>query len=360
MSFVYAAALFGFMIFIHELGHFLAAKMFQVRVLKFSLGFGPKVLSKKIGETEYLLSALPLGGYVKMHGEGKEDPSDPDSLIDDPEHSYKNKPVYQRAIIVFAGPLFNLLSAVVIFWGIYIVGVPALTAEIGEVMPNTPAQAVGLQKGDTIVAINGSEIKHWLQMTEIVQKHPNQVINLKVLRDNQTLSIPITPETKTSKNIFGEPQTVGMIGVKPSGKTFTTKYSVVEALDQAITKTIDICHLTIVGIIKLIQQVIPADNIGGPVMIFQLAEKQASVGAISFFAFAAVISINLGLLNLLPIPVLDGGHLVFLAIEAIRGKPLNEKVVEVAHRVGMALLILLMAFAMYNDIFRIFTGKPIP
>jgi regulator of sigma E protease len=356
MSILSAILLFGFLIFIHELGHFIFAKMSGVKVLKFSLGFGPKVIGKKIGDTEYLISAIPLGGYVKMLGEEPEDEVE----NSEKERSYKNQPVIKRASIVFAGPIFNLLTAVVIFFFVFMIGVPTLLPVVGEVMPDTPALKAGLSKGDRIMTIDGKSVRHWGEMTEIIYGSANKALNLKVQRGSEIIDISITPESKKVKDIFGEEKEIGIIGVKPSGDTIKIKENAYDSIKNAFMKTWEISALTIVGIIKLIQRIIPADTIGGPILIFQLAEKQATAGALNFFTFAAVISINLGVLNLLPIPILDGGHLVLLGIEAIRKKPLSEKAIMIAQRIGLAVIITLMVFAMYNDIFRLISGKPLP
>lgn len=356
MSVIFAILLFGFVIFIHELGHFIFAKINGVKVLKFSLGFGPKVIGKKIGETEYLISAVPLGGYVKMLGD------DPDENVEisDEDRSYKNQPVYKRAAIVFSGPLFNLLTAVVIFFFIYLTGVPTLSPVVGEVMPDTPASKAKLLKGDRIVEIEGKPVKQWADMTDIIHSSPDKALAFKIKRDSELRPVTIVPESKKIKDIFGEEREIGLIGVKPSEETFIVKEDFFNSIKYAFVKTWEISALTVVGIVKLIQRIIPMETIGGPILIFQLAEKQASTGILNYFFFAAVISINLGVLNLLPIPVLDGGHLVFLGIEAVKREPLSEKFMLTAQRIGLAIIIMLMVFAVYNDIFRLVTGKPIP
>lgn len=359
-----AVLLFGFVIFIHELGHFLAAKYFNVKVLKFSIGFGPKVIGRRVGETEYLLSAVPLGGYVKMLGEEVED-KDGDTQVEplraeEEARSFKNQTVAKRTAIVFAGPLFNLLTAVVIFFGVYVHGIPALLPVIGEVMQDSPAMRAGLKPMDEIVSINGAAVNQWAEMTDRIHKSAGKALLFDVKRGEQRLQFTITPEKKVVKDLFGEDKEVGIIGIKPSDRVMTIQYGLIEASDKAFVKTGEIIYLTFVGIVKIFQKIVPADNIGGPILIFQLAEKTAAAGVISFLTFAAVISINLGILNLLPIPVLDGGHIMFFAIEAIRKKPLEEKVILISQRVGMALIIMLMAFAMYNDIFRLISGSPIP
>lgn len=356
MTFLSAVLLIGFLIFIHELGHFIFAKLSGVKVLKFSLGFGPKVIGKKIGETEYLLSAIPLGGYVKMLGE------EPDDQLDESERkrSYKNQPIFKRASIVFAGPCFNFLTAVVIFFFVFLIGIPVLMPIIGEVLDNSPASKAMIQKGDRIIEINGKPVEKWTDMTEVIHGSANKPISLKIQRDSTFTIISITPESKKTKDIFGEEKEIGLIGVKPSGEIFTVSEDVFTSAKNAILRTLEITSLTVIGIIKLIQRIIPADTIGGPIMIFSLAERQAEAGALSFFTFAAIISINLAILNLLPIPVLDGGHLLFMAIEAVRGKPLSDKTILIAHKIGWVFLLSLMAFAIYNDIFRLISGTPLP
>ncbi len=342
------------------MGHFLFAKISGIKVLKFSLGFGPRVIGKQLGETEYVISAVPLGGYVKMLGQ--EDVGDVKDESDafEKERSFRYQPAYKRVLIILAGPLFNLLTALVIFFFVFLAGVPTLLPTVGEVMPDTPAAKAMLQKGDRITAINNSPVKQWAEMTDIIHSSPGKPLVLTVQRNTSLLTVPITPDRKKMKDLFGEERELGLIGVKPSGDTFVIKENLAGAAGSALRKTWEISSLTVVGIIKLIQRIIPVETLGGPILIFQLAEKQATAGALSYFIFAAVISINLGILNLLPIPVLDGGHIFFLGIEAIRKKPLSEKTVLIAQRIGLSLLVMLMIFAMYNDIFRILSGKPLP
>ncbi len=356
MTIVYAVILLGILIFVHELGHFLVAKLSGVKVLKFSLGFGPKVIGKKIGGTEYILSAFPLGGYVKMLGE------EPGDEFDESERdrAFSFQPLYRRASIVFAGPLFNMLFASVLLSIVFMIGVPRLIPKIGEVMKDSPALSSGIKTGDMILAIDESDIKYWDEMADIIHQSPGKSIILKIKRDAEIIGIKVVPEEKPLKNIFGEETEVGLIGVKPKGDIQKISFGLFESINLGIKRTWDISALTVTAIIKLIQRVIPADTIGGPVMIFQLAGKQAEAGMTNFFTFMALISINLAILNLLPIPILDGGHIFFMAIEAVRGRPLSEKFLLVSQKIGLALIISLMAFALYNDFLRIFLGKPLP
>ncbi|MGB9716129.1 MAG: RIP metalloprotease RseP [Thermodesulfovibrionales bacterium] len=356
MTALSAIVLLGVIIFVHEIGHFLSAKLLGVRVLKFSLGFGPKIFSKKYGDTEYLISSIPFGGYVKMFGE---EPGE-ELKEEDKPFSYSNQPVWKRFIIVFSGPFFNLVFAVIIFSIIFIYGLPVLLPEIGEVLSSSPAESAGLIKGDTILSIDGQKINQWDEMTKIIHNSPGRNLKFEVKRQKDVILFSITPEKKIVKDIFGQNKEIGLIGIKPSGNTFIRKSSIYVALTDSFRKTWDISVLTVVSIIKLIQRIIPMETIGGPILIVQMAGEQASQGLLNFFLFMAIININLGVLNLLPIPILDGGHILFLGIEAIRRKPLNEKFISIAQRVGLAFILFIMAFAIYNDIMRIITGKTFP
>lgn len=336
------------LIFVHELGHFLVAKKLGVGVEKFSLGFGPKIFGKKIGETEYLLSVVPLGGYVKLSGE------DPSEECEDKERSFTEASVWRRLAIVSAGPIANLLFAVFIFTLVYMIGVPSLSAEIGKVRVESPAMKAGLMVKDKIIAINESKISLWEELRNIVHNSPNKKLVFKVERNAEELKIIITPESRESKNLFGEVVKIGLIGIEPTSNLITERYNPVTAINKGFQKTWEITYLTIMSIKKLIQRVIPADNIGGPIFILKMAGDQARVGLLSLAFFTALLSINLGVLNLFPIPILDGGHILFFLLEAIIGKPIAEKKREVAQQVGIAMLVSLMVFAFYNDIMRYF------
>ena len=356
MTFLSAIILLGIIIFVHELGHFLFAKMLGVRVMKFSLGFGPKLIGKKYGDTEYVLSAIPLGGYVKMLGEV------PGEELSDEEKpfAYNYQKIWKRFLIVFFGPIFNLLFAVMIFFFSFMNGIPILVPEIGDVMQGTPAEKAGLMKGDKIVEIDGVAIDQWDRMTDIIHKSPGKALSIGIQRDGAVLRLEITPEKKAVKNVFGEEKPVGLIGIKPSGDTVLKKESVSSAFSDSIIRTGEISVLTLVSIVKLFQRVIPMETLGGPILIVQMAGEQASKGFLNFFIFMAIININLGVLNLLPIPILDGGHLLFMGIEAIRRKPVSEKVIALSQKIGLALILTLMAFVIYNDFVRLITGKQLP
>jgi regulator of sigma E protease len=350
----------GVLIFVHELGHFLFAKLFGVKVLKFSLGFGPKVLGKVIGETEYLLSAFPLGGYVKMYGENPEEgPGD----SDESDRSFACKPVWNRFFIILAGPLFNLLFAVFIFFLIFLVmGVPEnmdkdlQSTTVGSVSQDSPASRAGFAPGDVIVGIDDDLVSKWNDVLFTVKESGGKELRFVVLRDGEKKTLAVTPAVDTVKNIFGEEvEQRFMIGIVKEELIENVPVGLFGALKAGILQTWMFIYLTFMGIIKIIQNVVPASELGGPILIAQLAGEQARAGWLNFAHFMGLLSVNLGILNLLPIPVLDGGHLVFLSIEAIRRKPMNERAQIVAQQVGIALLGSLMIFVFYNDILRMFT-----
>jgi len=353
MTLLSAIILLGIIIFVHEFGHFLFAKLLGIRVLKFSLGFGPKVLGKKIGDTEYLISAIPLGGYVKMLGET----ADEELKEEERQFAYNYQKVWKRFVIVFCGPLFNILFAVIIFFFSFVNGLPVLLPEIGEIMPDMPAQKAGLMKGDRVKEINGVSVSRWDELTDVIHENPGRALDLGIQRGETLIHVSVTPEKSIVKDIFGEGKAVGLIGIKPSGSTIIIKENIGSALSDSIARTWEISVLTVISIVKLIQRVIPMDTIGGPILIVQMAGEQASKGLLNFFVFMAIININLGVLNLLPIPVLDGGHILFLGIEAVRRKPLSEKVISISQKIGLVVLLTLMAFVIYNDFVRLITGK---
>ncbi|RLB96250.1 MAG: RIP metalloprotease RseP [Deltaproteobacteria bacterium] len=340
----------GVLIFVHELGHFLMAKILGVGVTRFSLGFGPKIVGKKIGMTDYMISAIPLGGYVKMIGE------DPSSVLEESEISlsFSHKSLLRRSLIVLAGPAFNFLLALVIFFGYFqISGLPLMKPEVGTVQKGMPAYEAGILAGDTIVAINGKPLKQWDEMAALINQSGGRPVKIKCLRNRSIMYFTVTPKLVSSRNLFGEKTSRYIIGITASGAVTVEKVNPFEATAQSILRTWQISKLTVLSIGKIIAGTLSPKTIGGPIMIAQMAGQQAKAGIVSLLFFIALLSINLGILNLLPIPVLDGGHLFFFLIEAISRRPLNLKVREVAQQVGMSILILLMIYVFYNDIARI-------
>jgi regulator of sigma E protease len=353
MSILFAIIALGALIFIHELGHFIFAKTFGVGVEKFSLGFGPKIFGKKIGETEYLLSALPLGGYVKMVGEG----DDAELAEEDRHRSFSDKPPLQRIVIVAAGPVFNLLFAYLIFIVIFMVGVPAVTTKVGEVVAGKPAAMAGVQAGDRITAVNGKPVSRWEDFAKIISQGKLAPLEIDVQRGPSALKFKMVPESRTTKNILGDTVTQPIVGVVASGDQVIDHFPPGEAIVRGSAQCWTVIKLTVLSLVRLVERAIPLDTIGGPIMIVKMAGQQAAAGGVNFLAFVALLSVNLGVLNLLPVPILDGGHLAFFLIELVIGRPISKRGREIAQQIGLVLLISLMMLAFYNDIARMFMGK---
>ncbi|HID03838.1 MAG TPA: RIP metalloprotease RseP [Desulfobacterales bacterium] len=347
----------GALIFVHELGHFLFAKLFRVRVLKFSLGFGPKLIGKKIGETEYVLSAFPLGGFVKMFGEN---PDEQEMGAREKDRSFAHKPVYQRFLIVFAGPLFNFIFPIMLFFPLFFFqGVPVSqdTTRIGGVEENSPAAKAGVKADDIIISINDRKTLKWLDVNESVKESGGAPLQVVVMRSGARVELTIVPKMDTVRNLFGEAvEDRFMIGIRKADEFVYEDVNIFEAFKNALQQTWFYIYLTGLGFIKLIQQVVPASEMGGPILIAQMAGEQAKAGWVNLLYFTSLLSVNLGILNLLPVPVLDGGHLAFLTLEGIRKKPLSERKQIFAQQIGLGLLGALMVFVFYNDIMRILGG----
>jgi regulator of sigma E protease len=342
----------GLLIFFHELGHFLAAKGFGVKVIRFSFGLGPRLVGFKWGETDYCISAFPLGGFVKMVGEG----TDEEVSAEEEERSFAQKPIWQRIVIVFCGPLFNFVFAFMVFFLVFLaMGQMSLTNEIGEVKKGYPAEQAGLRAGDKIVQIAGKPISGWKELPETIRKHPQQSLPLVYERGNRRFEVTVTPIKSAVKNIFGEEVQEAVIGITPAGKLINRDLSLFEALRDGGIQTWNISKMTVVSLVMLIQRRLPLETLGGPIFIAQLAGQQAQEGWVNLIFFTALLSINLGILNLLPIPILDGGHIFFFLVESILRRPLSLKSREVAQQVGMFVLILLMVFVFYNDLIRVFS-----
>lgn len=345
----------GLLIFVHELGHFLFAKLCGVRVLKFSLGFGPRLVGKTYGETEYVISAFPLGGFVKMFGEN---PDEKEMSEEDKAVSFAHKSVFQRFSIVIAGPLFNLLFSVFLFFMVFaFVGVPTSTdsTTVGKVTVGSPAELSGLEEGDVILQINEQKTFGWLDVLEAVKSSEGKELRVLIGRGEDERIFHVTPAIDAVKNIYGEEVDQRfMIGIMKSDDFSYDSVGPVAAMKNAVLQTWMYVQLTVMGFVKIFQRVVPASELGGPILIAQIAGQQMQAGWINLIYFMGLLSVNLGILNLLPIPVLDGGHLVFLTVEGLRRKPVAERAQIIAQQVGIGLLGSLMIFVFYNDIARLF------
>jgi regulator of sigma E protease len=434
----------GVLIAFHEFGHFLAARLVGVKVLKFSLGFGPKLFGRHIGETEYLVSAVPLGGYVKLFGEDEADATSPE----DQRRSFAHQPLSKKMVIVAAGPGFNFLLAYLVFVGwlatgaplfvptfheltpdveaikagspaekaglqigdrvirvndkdivsknelqdavaksagrpltldirrngqvktivmtpeavagsgigqegpLYRLGIEETAPVITAVMSGSPAMAAGFRDGDRVVAIEGRPIATWTEMTGLVKDNPGKPLRFQVKREEHLLTLTVTP-TAEKTVVDGKSVEAGKIGISGPGRSFIRSSNPIIALLHGAQATWGWTELTVVGIYKMVAGEISRKNIGGPLTIASMSGEAASQGLASVFFLIAILSINLGVLNLLPIPILDGGHLLFFSIEAIQRKPMGDRQREIAQQVGLLLLVGIMVFAFWNDIERL-------
>ena len=302
----------GVLIFFHELGHFLIAKLCNVKVLKFSLGFGPKVMGKKMGETEYIISAFPLGGYVKMLGEE----NDEETIPEESHRSFSKQPVVARIAIAAAGPIFNFILAFILFSGIFLIsGYPIMIPEVGQVRPDSPADKSRIVKGDIIEYIDGKKINKWGDIKKFIEKSPHKDLHMEIIRGNKRISTIVSPKEEIIKNIFGEEIKSPLIGIVASGNIKELQVGPFQALVEGGKKTWELTELTVLTVVKLFQGVIPLKTLGGPIMIGQLTGDIARENLSYLLPFMAVISINFAILNLLPVPVLDGGLILLFLIE---------------------------------------------
>ena len=348
MSIIVALLVLSILIFFHELGHFTAARFFGVQVDVFSIGFGKRLWTKKIGKTEWSLSAIPLGGYVKMKGQ---DDADPTKMSYD-EDSYTVKKPWQRIIILLAGPFANFLMAFLLYWAISMLGVPKLLAYVGDVGKDTPALQAGLQKEDKIIQINGHKISYWENIGKSINKTEGDVI-LTIERNDTRIDLTLTPKVIEDQNVFGEKITRRIIGISPMNRQEIVHYGLFDGLRYAWNETKKASLLIFESIQKLLSGVVSTDKLGGIITIVDVTAQASHAGILSLFFFTALISVNLGVLNLFPIPALDGGHIMFTFYEMITGKPANEKIIMYLTMAGWGILLALMMLGLYNDITRL-------
>lgn len=339
----------SFLVFFHELGHFLAARYFGVRVHVFSIGFGKQIFAKEWRGTTWQLSLIPLGGYVKMKGQDDSNPA----LIENGDDSYNTKKPWQRIIILFAGPFANFLLAAILYFSIAIMGASTFAAQIGTVQKNSPAFNAGILKDDLIIRINEKEIKSWEDIGKIIVNSQGP-LKFYIKRDNKLIAKTINPYISDSQNMFKEKIKKRMIGISPSGKVIQLNLSLSESLVYAYEKTIFSSTMIFQGVQKLIQGIIPSSEIGGVITIGKVISDASESSIIALFTITALISVNLGVLNLLPIPALDGGHIMFNIYEMITKRKPSDKVFMFLTIAGWVILGSLMLLGIYNDINRIF------
>ncbi len=342
LTIVASVFVFGLLVLFHEFGHFVMAKATGMRVDEFAIGFGPKIVSRQFGETVYSIRCVPLGGFNDIAGM---DPAENDAG----ERGYCEKPVWKRMIVIVAGPLMNFLLPVVIFFLIFMaVGItsPSERPELGEVLPDQPASMAGLQKGDRIDAINGEPVDEWNDIVRLVRNADGTPMKIAYHRGEEARQATVIPVRDKQENRM-------VIGIM--GALDTRQPGVVEAAGTAIWKTGYIIYHMVGGLVQIFTGEAAAD-IAGPLGVMQMTGTVAKLGFVALMNFAALLSLNLGVINLLPVPALDGGHFVTLLIEAVRGKPLGEKAMHYTQVAGITVLVALMLFATKNDVVRIFFG----
>lgn len=338
MTAVATIFVFGLLVFVHELGHFVTAKITGMRVDEFAIGFGPKVVSYKHGETLYSLRIIPLGGFNKIAG------MDPDEEQD--AGSFSTKSIPARMLVIVAGSTMNFLLPIFLFMTIFLssgIDTPLNAPIVGNVFADKPAAQAGLSLGDSIISVNDQEITSWREFVNIVQVNAGNKLTLRYQHNGEIKSTVVTPE-------YDEKANRGIIGVMPQIEKYHP--GVLEAFGLSVKQTYIVASSMVVGIAQMITGQVAAE-VAGPIGVAQMAGEVAQLGLMPLLQFAALLSINLGLINLLPVPMLDGGHVVTLAVEGLRGKPLNKKHMQFIQMIGFALLMLLFLLATFKDISRL-------
>jgi regulator of sigma E protease len=349
------------LVFVHELGHYLVARRNGVRIEVFSIGFGPELFGwfDRAG-TRWKLSAVPLGGYVKMYGDADASsmPSGAIKIMTEDEKavSFHHKRLGQRIAVVAAGPIANFLFAVVLLAGLFMtVGQQFTLPEVGQVEPNSAAESGGIKPGDTIVQIDGNAIARFEDVQQAVALNDGSAMAIVVRRDGSDVTLSVTPQMTERTDRFGNVHRVGMLGIGRSGVDYVRR-DPASAVWRAVGETWNLSSGTLKAIWQMIDGARTTDELGGPLRIAQMSGEVAQGGIVAIVWFMAVLSVNLGLINLFPIPVLDGGHLLFYVAEAIRGKPLGQRAQEYGFRIGLALVLTLMVFATWNDIMHLYAS----
>jgi len=337
---------FSILIFFHELGHFIAAKTSGVRVYKFAFGFGPRILGFTKNQTEYLICLIPLGGYVKMAGEmGQEDATKTTEEEVPEEQRFDKKTLGIRALIVALGPFMNIATAVVIFSLIFFTnGIPVVTNYVSTVIENGPAEQAGVSPGDKIIAINSIKMEDPSRIASIINKSSGEELQITLDREGENIDVFVIPE-------YDDDYKKGLIGI--TFEISVEKINIFSAFSKGLIATGNIIRLIFSNTIEMITGKVPLE-IAGPLGIAQMTGEAAKLGFVNLLYFTAILSIFIGLFNLLPIPILDGGHLLILAIEKLRGKPLEPEKINFMYLIGISLMIIIFIIATYKDILRVF------
>ena len=347
MSWLLSILVLGTLVLLHEYGHFVVARWSGVRVERFSIGFGPRLLRWRRGRTEYVLSLLPLGGYVKLageHGAGKAHASD----------EFLSKPTGVRAWIIFAGPLVNALISVVALWVVLVIGYPELLPNVGRLLDGMPAKEVGIQVGDHVRAIDEQPVRTWEELTQVVYRSPGKPLRLQIDRAGAPMTITVTPKPREIRDPFGRTKTIGLVGIVPAGTYETYRVGPMEALRKTAAKEWEWTSQMMLSLWSLFTgRMSMQESLTGPIGIMYMTSEAVKMGFGPLLYLVSIFSLSLAIFNVFPIPVLDGGHLLFIALEKLRGRPVSVKVQERSAQVSMALLLCLVVVVCANDLTRL-------
>lgn len=350
---IVALLVLSFLIFFHELGHFLVARLFGVKVEVFSIGFGKKVLYKTYGQTQYAISIIPLGGYVKLKGQNDVNPL----IVNDDTDSYSNKNHFQKISILLAGPFFNLVLACAIYMYVGMVGQNVLLPTVGKVLPDMPALHSGILEGDKIVYIEDRFVRTWQEVNEAIMNSKSKSIKVKFIRDGVLSETIVLPKMEKSTNVFGEKIQRKFIGIVAKGEVGIVEYSLSETVIRALKETYRSSKMILQAFGKIVSGVVPATDVSGVIGIVDFLSQASQTSFIALLTLTALISVNLGVLNLLPIPALDGGQILFNLYEVVFRRKISEKSLYVLTIFGWVLLVGLMGLGTYNDIHRLATSN---
>ncbi|OGX30733.1 MAG: hypothetical protein A3D27_00800 [Omnitrophica WOR_2 bacterium RIFCSPHIGHO2_02_FULL_46_37] len=351
-SFLIFFIILSVMILVHEFGHFAQARRLGIRVERFSLGFGPKLLSYKKDWTEYVICALPFGGYVKLAGDNWAD-------CKGERYEFLGRRPFERAKVIFAGPALNYILAFICFWLVNLIGYPNITAKVGELMAGYPAEASGIAKGDLITAVDGKSVQYWPELQEIIRGHKAPQVELEILRDSpqrgagRKIIISVGLRQEAVKNLLGKEQKINLIGIKPHGEVVLAKHNVFEGFILAGRDLFRLTALTLEALARMVSGGLSVrENVTGPLGMFFITSGALRLGLSAVLHLVAVLSASLGIFNLLPLPVLDGGHIFFLGLEKLRGRHLNQKTEEKITQLGFGFITILAFFVFWNDLVR--------
>lgn len=333
------------LVVVHEFGHFLMARLVGIRVERFSIGFGPVIFGRRFGETDFVFSLLPLGGFVKLAGESPEEAKGQ-------SWEFNSKSLFQKFLVVFAGPFMNAFLAFVLFWAVFSVGQPTFTSKIGKVLEGMPAETAGLRAGDHILEIEGKPVSRWEDILRQVQGQ-KKPLAFKVERDGRTRTFVVEPKVRQISGFFGKKSEVSLVGIGPSSEMIYVRTGALEAMREAFQRVWALTSMIFYSLGLMFTGAMPfKESMTGPIGIFMMTQQAAQFGVPALLYFMGTLSVSLFVLNLLPIPVLDGGHILFILIEAVKGSPLRDSVKERMTQGGLVVLLTVMALVIFQDIYR--------